>query len=62
VNLWTWGDDHFFMSDTRHLMSGLHAHGAMQPTLKPQNKYRFQIAEEDRLLMDIVREYVKRIV
>jgi len=60
VNSWTWGDDHFLMSDTRHFMSGLHAHGAMQQTLKPQNKY--QIADEDRLLMDIVREYVKRIV
>ena len=61
MNLWTWGDTHFLLSDnSNHLLSGFHAHGGGQSTMKPQKNN--QAEKEERLLMDIVRAYVRNIV
>ena len=55
---WTCGDTHFLLSDnTNHLCSGYHAHPGGQ-TMRKQIK-ESQAQQEEALLMQIVKEYVK---
>ena len=59
MNLWTWADSHFLLSDSQnHLYSGFHLHGGGQSTMQPQDN-RKKIQDEDVLIMKIVKEFLK---